>query len=117
MEDIWSRIAEDMIDRVSGPMKFRLLLQPTVAAIFAIRSGLKDARSGKPPCLWTLATDPMARAELIEDGWQSVGKVFMFALALESYTRSWSCTSCIRARRSSSRSCLRSCRISFCEGS
>jgi hypothetical protein len=83
MDDIWLRIADNMVDRVSGPMKLRLVLQPTMAAIFAVRSGLKDARSGKPPYFWTLATDPTARAELLTDGWKSVGKVFMLALALD----------------------------------
>lgn len=43
------RFVEDPIDRVSGPMKFRLVLQPMMAALFAIRSGLADARAGKPP--------------------------------------------------------------------
>ena len=83
MDHIWSRFAEHMIDRVSGPMKFRLILQPLMAAIFAIRSGLADARSGKPPYFWTIATDPTARAQLIKDGWKSIGKVFMVALALD----------------------------------
>jgi hypothetical protein len=72
-----------MVNRVSGPMKFRLLLQPTMAALLAIRSGLKDARTGKPPYFWTIATDPTARAELLKDGWKSVGKVFVLALALD----------------------------------
>jgi hypothetical protein len=83
MEDVWLRFAENMVNRVSGPMKFRLLLQPTMAALLAIRSGLKDARAGKPPYFWTLATDPTARAELLKDGWKSVGKVFVLALALD----------------------------------
>jgi hypothetical protein len=64
-------------------MKFRLLLQPTMAALLAIRSGLKDARAGKPPYFWTIATDRTARAELLRDGWKSVGKVFVLALALD----------------------------------
>jgi hypothetical protein len=83
MEDIWLRFAGNMVDRVSGPMKFRLLLQPTMAALLAIRSGLKDARAGKPPYFWTIATDRTARAELLRDGWKSVGKVFVLALALD----------------------------------
>jgi hypothetical protein len=83
MDDIWLRIADNMVARVSGPMKFRLLLQPTVAAFFAIRSGLKDARAGNPPYFWTLATDPTARAEMLKDGWKSVGNVFVLALALD----------------------------------
>lgn len=36
MEEWPFRIAENLIDRVSGPMKFRLLLQPLMAVIFAI---------------------------------------------------------------------------------
>jgi hypothetical protein len=83
MEDIWLRFAGNMVDRVSGPMKFRLLLQPTMAALLAIRSGLKDARAGKPPYFLTIATDRTARAELLRDGWKSVGKVFVLALALD----------------------------------
>jgi hypothetical protein len=83
MEDIWLRFAGNMVDRVSGPMKFRLVLQPTMAALLAIRSGLKDARAGKPPYFWTIATDRTARAELLRDGWKSVGKVFVLALALD----------------------------------
>jgi hypothetical protein len=83
MEDVWLRFAENMVNRVSGPMKFRLILQPTVAALLAIRSGLRDARAGKPPYFWTIATDGTARAELLRDGWKSVGKVFVLALALD----------------------------------
>jgi hypothetical protein len=49
MDDMWARYFRDLVDRFSGPMKFRLVLQPLMAAFFAIRSGLKDAKSGKPP--------------------------------------------------------------------
>ncbi len=83
MDDVWMRVAENMAGRVSGPMRFRLLLQPATAVIFAIRSGLKDARAGKPPYFWTLATDPTARADLLKDGWKSVGRVFILALAVD----------------------------------
>ena len=49
MDDIWMRIVEDMGARVTGPMKLRLVLQPLMASVFAIRAGLKDARAGRPP--------------------------------------------------------------------
>ena len=83
MEDIWTRIVENLGNRVTGPMKFRILLQPTMAAIFAIRSGLKDARAGRPPYFWALLTHPAERASMIKDGWKSVGKVFALALVLD----------------------------------
>jgi hypothetical protein len=83
LDDIWMRFLENMVARVSGPMKLRLFLQPTMAAIFAIRSGLKDAREGRPPFLWTVLADPSSRDYLIRDGWKSVGKVFLLAMALD----------------------------------
>jgi hypothetical protein len=83
VDDIWMRFVENLADRVSGPMKFRLLLQPLMAVIFAVMSGLKDAKAGKPPYFWALLTDPSHRREMIRDGWKSVGKVFVLALILD----------------------------------
>ena len=83
MDDIWVRFVENMADRVTGPMKFRLLLQPVMASIFAIRSGLADASAGKPPYFWALFSDPAHRADILKDGWKSVGKVFVLALILD----------------------------------
>jgi hypothetical protein len=83
MDDMWVRIGTQLIERVSGPMKFRLVLQPVMASIFAIRSGLADARVGKPPYFWALLSHPGQRAGMIKDGWKSVGKVFILALVLD----------------------------------
>ena len=83
MEDLFSRIAENLADRVSGPMKFRLILQPVMAALFAIRSGLKDAKENKPPYFWGLFTDPEHRRDMLRDGWKSVGRVFIFAIVMD----------------------------------
>ncbi len=63
MDDMWARFFGDLVDRFSGPMKFRLVLQPLMAAFFAIRSGLKDAKSGKPPFFWSLISDRPRRRQ------------------------------------------------------
>ena len=83
MEDIIARVVENLSDRVSGPLRFRLLLQPIMASIFAIRSGIADARAGKPPYFWALLWDANHRVDMLKDGWQSVGKVFLLALVLD----------------------------------
>ncbi len=77
------RFVENLVDRVTGPMKFRLLLQPLMAVIFAVMSGLKDAKAGKPPYFWALLTEPAHRRDMLKDGWKSVGKVFVLALVLD----------------------------------
>lgn len=83
MEDMWMRFVHNMISRVTGPMKFRLVLQPLMAAIFAIRSGMKDARDGNPPYFWSLLTNPAQRDAMLKDGWKSVGNVFILAIVLD----------------------------------
>ena len=86
MEDVIAFLAErftDLADRTRGPMKFRLVLQPLMAALFAVRSGLRDARSGQPPYFWALATDPAHRRAMFKDGWKDVGKIFTLAFVLD----------------------------------
>lgn len=83
MDEIWMRFADNMVDRVSGPMKFRFALQPVMALIFATISGLHDAKAGKPPYFWALLTEPSHRRDMLRDGWKSVGKVFVLALLLD----------------------------------
>src|SRR5271169_567665 len=83
MDNMWMRIGHDMVDRVSGPMKFRLVLQPLMASFFAIRSGLADARAGKPPYFWTLVSNPAERADMLKGGWKDVSRVFILALVLD----------------------------------
>ena len=80
MDDMWTRIAADLLDRVSGPMKFRLLLQPIMASIFAIKAGLHDARTGPAAVLLVPAVRSRHRGQHLIDGWKSVGKVFVLAL-------------------------------------
>jgi hypothetical protein len=83
MDDIWTRVAHNLVARVTGPLKFRLVLQPVMAAFFAIRSGLNDAKTGKSPYFWGLLSDPAQRGSMLKDGWKSVGKVFILAVVLD----------------------------------
>ena len=83
MDNVWVRFSTQLLARVSGPMKFRLVLQPAMAAFFAIRAGLADARAGKTPYFWCLLSDPSQRTDMLKDGWKSVGRVFIVALVLD----------------------------------
>jgi hypothetical protein len=80
---MWQRFFEGLLGRIDGPMHFRIILQPTMASIFACIGGYKDARAGKPPYFWALFTTPGYRKEMLKDGWKHVGKVFILALVLD----------------------------------
>jgi hypothetical protein len=83
MDEILTRFMENLVGRVSGPMKFRMLLQPLMAISFAFRDGRKDAREGKPPYGWALFTNSGHRRDMLREGWKSVGKIFILALVLD----------------------------------
>jgi hypothetical protein len=83
MEDILTRIFENLVDRVSGPMHFRFILQPLMAVIFAVKDGMKDAREGRVPYFWSIFTDSGHRRDLLRSGWKSVGKIFIIAMILD----------------------------------
>jgi len=78
-----SRGIEQLMGRASGPLHFRLILQPTIAIILAVRAGLRDAREGQPIFFWTLLTNPVERQRLAQSGWKDIGKVFIVALVLD----------------------------------
>jgi len=83
MDPMIARISHNLVERVTGPMHFRLLLQPGMATFFAIRDGLRDAKECRPPYFWGLFTDKGEREEMVKNGWKSVGKVFILAIVLD----------------------------------
>lgn len=57
MDSVIARVVENLVARVTGPMHFRLLLQPGDGNLLRHPSGLKDARGCRPPYFWGLFTD------------------------------------------------------------
>ena len=83
MDDIFARVWQNLGGRLTGPMNLRLIVQPAVATILAIRAGLRDAREERGPFLWTVLFNPAHRRELLLQGWKDIGKVFLLAAILD----------------------------------
>jgi hypothetical protein len=83
MNEIFARVWHNLGSRLTGPMNLRLIIQPTVATILAIRAGLRDARQNRPAFLWGVLRNPAHRRELLRQGWKDVGKVFVLATILD----------------------------------
>ena len=64
-------------------MSLRLVLQPVIAAFFAVRAGLQDGRAGCPAYFWAILSDPANRHELLGEGWKAVAKIFAMAVAID----------------------------------
>jgi hypothetical protein len=78
-----TRIIDNLIGRVDGPMHFRIILQPTMAVLFAIFDGIKDSKAGTTPYLWDFFTNPEHRRNLLRIGWEHFGKIFILAIILD----------------------------------
>jgi hypothetical protein len=83
MEEMLAGLWNGLVARVGGPMTFRVILQPSMATLLAVLAGLKDAREGRPPYLWTILTDPSQRAGLIREGWKACARVFFLAIIID----------------------------------
>ena len=84
MDNIFQRVWDNLVGRASGPMNFRLIVQPLVACVIAVRAGLKDAREGRPAFFWAALSNRSDRSELLRQGWKDVSKVFIIAAILDS---------------------------------
>lgn len=83
MRDMVIRGWMNLMARVGGPMTFRIILQPLMATLLAVRAGMKDAREDRPPYFWALLTNASQRADLVRQGWRAVGRVFILALIMD----------------------------------
>ena len=84
MEEIAARLVGNLIGRFTGPLTMRLFLQPAVAAVLAVRDGVKDAREDRPPHFWRMVTGPPeARRRRARETWAAIVKVFTMAVVLD----------------------------------
>jgi hypothetical protein len=83
------RAWRNMVGRESGPLSFRFILQPAMAAIVAIRDGLRDARTGRSPYLWTVVrfwTVAHTRGERIErlrEGLIATSRIILLGIVMD----------------------------------
>jgi hypothetical protein len=83
VHDILMRFITDLLGRIDGPMKFRLVLQPIMALVFAIRDGRRDCHQQRPPYFWSLFRGLQSRRDLVRDGWRGISRVFVLAVILD----------------------------------
>ncbi len=74
----------DMVARLSGPGRFRFVLQPLVAILLGARDGRKDVRAGSPPFLCRLIfRGDSPRKELVREALSSVSNLMAVAILLD----------------------------------
>jgi hypothetical protein len=74
---------EDIPRRVAGPGRFRFVLQPLIATLLGIRSGLADARAGRPPYLQGVLFHRGLRGELLRNGFERIVNLLLMGILLD----------------------------------
>ena len=74
---------EDIPKRLTGPGRFRFVLQPLIATLLGIRSGLADARAGRPPYLYGVLFHRDLRGELVRTSFGVVVNLLLMGILLD----------------------------------
>ena len=84
MGDFLSQHWHQLIGRLNGPLSFRLIIQPLVAAFLGVRAGLRDVREGRPPFGWHLLTTRHGnRPQLLQDALKNIRNLFFAAIVMD----------------------------------
>jgi hypothetical protein len=81
--EVHQRLWQDIFDRPGGPMSFRFILQPVMAAIAAFHDGIKDARLDRSPYLTRLLSGSSDRTELLNEAVISTGRILLLGLIMD----------------------------------
>lgn len=82
MDETTLRVWHDLVARTTGPMWFRLIIQPLVAVYFGVRAGLSNARAARGPDQAVDAAAPDRKA-LLHQALRDVGKMFLVGVGLD----------------------------------
>jgi hypothetical protein len=77
------RLWQNLLDRPGGPMTFRFVLQPVMVTIAAVRDGLRDARNGRSPYLWTMLTQPAKVQGRLNEGLIATARIILLGLGMD----------------------------------
>lgn len=83
MDLFWKQTAENIMLRFTGPLHFRMVLQPIMAILLGIRDGKKDAKLGNSPIISDIIFFPEHRKRDLKSAWKALTKPLILAVVLD----------------------------------
>jgi len=80
---VFQRIWHDLVERPTGPMSFRFILQPLMAAVTAIIDGLRDARIVRSPFVRALLFEPQHRIPRLIEAFNAIARIILLGLVMD----------------------------------
>jgi hypothetical protein len=81
--EVFLRLWRNLVERPSGPVSFRFILQPAMAVIAAILDGVKDARRHRSPYFWTILHSPEERSTRLIEGLNATARIILLGLVMD----------------------------------
>ena len=81
--DELDRVWRNIVARPSGPMTFRFMLQPAMAAVAALRDGVADARLGRTPYLLAILRGVEGRGSRLWEGIVSTARILILGVVMD----------------------------------
>jgi len=92
MRDAWARgglylfsweFFEDLPRRLTGPGRFRFVLQPLVAILLGVRAGRRDAAARRPPFLLAVIAHPQHRRQVLVETARELANIVLVGILLD----------------------------------
>ncbi len=77
------RVLNQIAARPGGPMSFRFILQPMMAAIAALHDARRDARLGRAPYLFTILRRPEERIARLREAANATARIVLLGLVMD----------------------------------
>lgn len=74
---------EDLPRRFTGPGRLRFILQPLLAVVIGVYSGLVDAKEGESPYIFALFFHAHKRKQLLRSGIAAIGSLISMGILLD----------------------------------
>jgi hypothetical protein len=84
LDEAFARGWENSVGRWYGPRSLRLLVQPAVAILSAIRAGQNGTRRNESPFLWAVLSNPRSPRAQLRNAWTDVRAVCIVGLIWDS---------------------------------
>jgi Tfp pilus assembly protein PilO len=81
--DAIDRLWHDLVERPDSTMRFRFILQPLMAAIAAVRAGIRDARAGHAPYLVRVLRNRRERIGLLNESVNATARIILLGVVMD----------------------------------
>lgn len=81
--EVQQRFWSDIFERAGGPMRFRFVLQPTMALLAALPDGIADARQGHSSFFWSARGDSTLQRGRLRQGLTSTARVVLLGISMD----------------------------------